>query len=83
MFHLTDDSSLSSAIVEATPTPMNDGCTGSDCSTNSSLSSAIVGSITATLLLVLILSTTVVVIGIAVGIRRRKKKQYNMVERSR
>ena len=75
-------------MVGDTPTPTmsvsSDGCIGSDCSTNSSLSAAaIVGSITATVLFVLILSTTVVVIGIAVGIHRRKKKQHNMIERSR
>ena len=87
VYHLTDGSGLPSAIVGATPTPRmsvsSDGCIGSDCSTNSSLSPAIIGATTAALLLVLLLSTTVVVIGIAVGICRRKKQQQNMVERSR
>ena len=59
------------------------GCTGSDCSNGSGLSPAIIGSIAAALFLVLILSTTVVVVEIAVGICKRKKKQHNMVERSR
>ena len=86
-YYLTADSGLSSAMVEATLTPpvsvSSDGCIGSDCSTNSSLSPVIIGATTAALLLVLILFTTVVVIGIAVGIRRKEKKQHNMIERSR
>ena len=62
----------------------SDRCTGRDCSANSGLLLAIIGATTAALLLVLVLSTTVVVIGIEVGIhRRRKKKQYNMIERNR